>query len=791
MGKDGIWDGRPASPGEGGHAGSAMSGIRRLRSFLSLPLGPAPPRGDGAAWLALAFACGAILRLNVPMPPSAPAMTVALPAALLLTVIALRGGHATAALGASLLAGLFWMDQDLADDARPRPLPANVGRVELEGRVVRIWRSAPRRIRLIVQVENMSRIRPEHAPRTVRLTMMESRRDRSRKLPLPGDVITATVRLTRLPGPVEPGGHDPAQHLWFEGIAATGFLFARDMKVRDDTACAECGPRLRTARELEKLRRAIDARIFSVMGREDGRAPALATALLTGSRGHLPQQTREDLRRAGLAHILAISGLHLSLVAGLVFWLVRAGFALSTHAALHWPIRRIAAAAALIAALAYLLISGNSVATRRAFIMLSVVTLAVMLDRPAITMRSLAVAAWLILLLQPHMAVRAGFQMSFLAVAGLVAVYEMARWYRDRRESTHVTDGMRSRSWRILRKGIVFLGGILVSTMTAGLMTMLPVAWHFHRLAAFSIAGNLVALPVLTLMVMPAGILALILMPFGLDGPFFHIMRQGLEIILDWSAVISVLPDSVIHVPVMSPVAAGLILAGLAVLVLRRDAWRMTGLLPVLVGLLLPPAQRPDIFINLQGRVAAFRNAEGNLVPGPGRAGRFALSRWLLGDGDGTPPREARKRPGWNCENRICRARFRPPGAARDLHIVYARERPRRQRRNGTPPDGAWLTALERACEDADVVIADFPLRRLCRHVPVRIDRFDLWAHGAHALHARRDGTLRIWTAADFRRHFPWGRKPLPRREVLMETRLKGTPKKERLGGRTSAPALP
>ncbi len=791
MGKDRIWDDDPPGSPEGTeHERNAVSGILRLPALLSMPLGPAPLRGDAAAWLALTFACGAILRLSVPLPPSAPALTATFPAAFLLAALALRGGHASAALAAALLAGMFWMDRDMADDARPRPLPANVGRVELEGRVVRIWRSAPRRVRLIVRITKISRIRPEYVPRTVRLTLMEGRRDANGKLPLPGDMISATARLSRLPGPVEPGGHDPARDLWFEGIAATGFLFVRDLEIRSNTECTGCGLRLHTARTLERLRRAIDERIFSVMGTEDGRAAALATALLTGSRGHLPEDARKDLRRAGLAHILAISGLHLSLVAGLVFWLIRAGFALSPHAALHWPIRRIAAAAALAAALAYLMISGNSVATRRAFVMLAVVTLAVMLDRPAITMRSLAVAAWLILLLQPHMAIRAGFQMSFLAVAGLVAVYETARWHRRRREGEGKAPAAQSHAWRILRKGMLFLGGALVSTATAGLMTMLPVAWHFHRLAAFSIAGNLVALPVLTLMVMPAGILALILMPFGLDGPFLLAMRQGLDIILAWSALVSARPGSVVHVPAMSPVAAGLILTGLAVLVLRRDAWRMTGLVPVLAGLLLPPAERPVVLVDPQGRVAAFRNAEGRLVPVPGRAGRFALSRWLLSDGDGATPGQARSRPGWSCERRICRARFRPQGGRKDLRIVHVRERPWRKRRSMPRPDGAWLSALKAACAEADVVIADFPLRRLCRHVQVRIDRFDLWARGAHALHIGRNGTLQMRTAADFHRHFPWGRKPLPRRRVLTKQRT-GTPEKEEPGERPSAPALP
>ncbi len=791
MGKDGIWDGdRPGSPEVTEYAEGGKSALTRRPAFLSRPLGPEPLRGDALAWLAMAFACGAILRFLLPLPPADPVILASLPVAFLLSGLALRGGHAPAALVAALLAGLFWMDRDIAGEERPPPLPANAGKVEVEGRVIRIWRSAPRRIRLIMRIDKVSRIRPEHAPRFVRLTMMEGRGNTGPKPPLPGDTIRASARLSRLPGPVEPDGYDPARDLWFEGVSATGYFFAKDMEIRENPGCAACGLRLRTARLLEGFRRSIDARIASVMEPENGRTAALAMALLTGSRGHLAEEVRENLRRAGLAHILAISGLHLSLVAGLVFWLTRAGLALSPHAALHWPIRQIAAAAALVAALAYLMISGNSVATRRAFVMLAVITLAVMLDRPAITMRSLAVAAWLILLWQPYMAVRAGFQMSFLAVAGLVAVYEVATWRRRRADGRNMSDTEQSGAFRILRKGLLFLGGILVSTTTAGLMTMLPAAWHFHRMAAFAIAGNLVALPVLTLMVMPAGIMALILMPFGLDAPAFLVMRQGLGIILDWSALVSSRQGAIVHVPAMSPVAAGLILCGLALLVLRRDMWRLTGLVPVITGLLLPPAARPDVVVDPRGRVAAFRNADGLLVPVPGRAGAFAVSRWLLRDGDATTARDARTRPGWNCRARICRARFRPPSSPRELHIIHVRERPWRERRRSPRPTAAWLKALETACGEADIVIADFPLRRLCRRVPIRIDRFDLWAHGAHAGYVLANGRIRIRTTEERRGPFPWGRGPLPRRKVLEKPDTDAREGK-RPGGRSSAPALP
>jgi competence protein ComEC len=315
-----------------------------------------------------------------------------------------------------ILAGLAWTGMRIHWQQTPL-LPANVGRTVVEGRVERIRFQRPGWARMVLDVQRVEGVRKPYWPARVRLNV-SLKGANAALLPLPGEVVRLRATLLRLPRPQEPGAFDPARDLYMAGIGAVGFARAQDIRVRV-AGCADCGPWLQLVRWLERLRRGIAARVRAAM--HDERAAALALALVTGERGALPEKVRENLRAAGLAHVLAISGLHMALVAGAVFWLVRAVLAAFPALALRWPLKKMAAVAAWLVALAYLLLSGNSVATQRAFIMLSVALLALLLDRPAISMRNLAVAAWIIMLLSPHKVVSAGFQMSFMAVAGLVA----------------------------------------------------------------------------------------------------------------------------------------------------------------------------------------------------------------------------------------------------------------------------------------------------------------------------------------------------------------------------------
>ena len=263
---------------------------------------------------------------------------------------------------------------------------------------------------------------------------------------------------------------------------------------------------------------------------------------MTGDRGGIPENTLQDLRDAGLAHLLAISGLHMALFAGTLFWGVRAALALVPGLALTAPIKKWAAALALAGAAGYLLVSGASVATQRAFVMFALIFIAVLTDRPAITLRNVALAALIILVLTPEAVLEASFQMSFAAAAALVAFYEGARGWVTRLSQAAVERGWAAR-------GALYLGGIALTSIVASLATSPFAAFHFNRVVDFGLVANLAALPLVGFIVMPAALVAFILMPVGLEALPLWVAGQGIHAILwvahqvaSWPGAVSLLP---------------------------------------------------------------------------------------------------------------------------------------------------------------------------------------------------------------------------------------------------------
>ena len=715
---------------------------RRLAAWLARPAGPLPRRGDALARMAAWFAAGILLWFAAPVPAWQAS------AALVAAGLAWWRWRLSALMAMVLvLAGLAWVGLRVQWQETPL-LPANVGGVHVTGEVESIRPRRPGWVRMMLLVRRIDGVRKQYWPIRVRLEVsLKGAKD----LPLPGDVVRMPARLLRLPRPQAPGAYDPGRDLYMAGVGAVGYAVARNISMVAE--CGECGPWTWPLRQVERLRRAIARKVRAAM--RDERAAGLALALVTGERGALPRGVQEDLRAAGLAHILAISGLHLALVAGAVFWLVRAALAAFPPFALRWPLKKAAAAAAWMVALAYLLLSGNSVATQRAFIMLSVALLALMLDRPAISMRNLAVAAWIILIAAPHKAVSAGFQMSFLAVMGLVAVYEWLHWRRRNREKP-----MERRP--LWHWPMIFFGGLLLTTIIASLYTAPPAAWHFHRLPTHGLLGNLAALPVLSALVMPAGLLALALMPLGLEHWPLRAMEWGLSFMLEAAGTIAALPGPWWHVPQMQMPAAVFIGGGLLWMALRHDRWRLAGVAAVLLGLSWPLAPRPDMLVEERARLMAVRTPAG-LAATPGRAGNFALRIWLRRDGDAAGPKAARSRPGWRCDALMCKAE------QAGLRVLYLKDVFRRRGRKKPKDPEAALLAMQDACERADVVVAAFPLRGMCRgQGRVIVDRFDVWRNGAHALFVRNGGTVMPLHVRDSLPGRPWAAPPLPRHQVRM-----------------------
>ncbi|HUE63774.1 MAG TPA: ComEC/Rec2 family competence protein, partial [Rhizomicrobium sp.] len=302
-----------------------------------------------------------------------------------------------------------------------------------------------------------------------------------------GEWLSLTVRLDTPPAPSEPGAADWDASLFFQSIGAVGFAYGRAHPV---PAADPPGLGERLGAAVETLRLEMTRRIQNAL---PGSTGGIASALITGERGGISEEDEAALRDAGLAHVLAIAGLHVALVGGGLFWLLRAGLAADPVLALRYPIKKWPAAGALSASCFYLVISGASPSAVPAFVMLGMVMAAILLDRPAMSMRSLALAAAILLLARPQDIAEPGFQMSFAAVAALIAV---AEWEQNR--------------VRIKPRGMVssHVRGITMTSLVGSLATLPFALFHFGRATHYAVLGNLIAMPVMGLWVMPAAALS-------------------------------------------------------------------------------------------------------------------------------------------------------------------------------------------------------------------------------------------------------------------------------------------
>lgn len=679
--------------------------------------------GRAFLWAPVALTCGIWIYFGL---ESEPGFSITLAVIVFAVAALVFGRHRGAVLLFAMVALGFGLAKARTSWVATPLVAASTGEVQLVGQVEDVAVSGKRLV-LVVAPQQVEGIAASDLPQRLRLTSFS-------KLGKPsiGDHVAAKVRLSPLPSPVFPGGFDYGRQLFFEGIGGTGRITA--------IASLTPGPatwKLSAAGWLESIRQAINTRIHAVLS---GQTAAFAEALIDGERGTIPKELNRSFQLSGLAHVLSISGLHMSLVAGGVFWLVRALLALVPALALRFAIKKWAAAAALAAGLFYMLLAGAEVATQRSYIMIAVVFFAVLVDRPALSLRNLALAALIILATQPEAAIQASFQMSFLAVLGLAAFFEGWAQYRRKADATRRD----ARSW-IERTAWALAAAIatsLATTLVAGAMSSLPAAYHFGRVAPYGLLGNGLAIPIVSLWVMPMALLATLLMPLGLETWPLWLMGQGLDVTIAISDWVAGLPGAGRVVP-QPP--AGLAIAatfGLAGFCLLRGPLRWAGLCIALMLIGFGWRAEPrDILINRTASNVAIQNADSLLVPMAARKDRFSVEKWLLANGEAATPAEAARRSGWSCADHRCTAHV---GDA--TLLVLAEGGP-------MPPD----------CAGAQIVIADFPLRGACRAVPLRIDRFDLWRSGAHAI--RLTGkTPVVTTARGQQGQRPWTVVPKPRR---------------------------
>ncbi|MBR1120710.1 ComEC/Rec2 family competence protein [Bradyrhizobium lablabi] len=630
----GTWPPRAAAQA-GGYvpAGFSLwpSIVTTLRDWVRAEAGP----GRLLPWVPVAFGTGIALYFAA---EHEPVLWVAAVTAIVFCTAAflLRRQKAfpVAVMMAAVAAGFAvatWKTARVAHGVLARPIYSVALTGFVETRDIR-----ERTDRFVLRVVSMESPRGEMRLERVRLSVKKG------TAPAVGSFVELKARLQPPPGPQRPGSYDFGRDMYFAGIGASGFVMGA-IKAADPPG--DGGWRLRYSAFMQGLRDTIDARIRNVL---EGDKRAIATALLTGRRDAISEPVNDAMFVSGLGHVLSISGYHMAVVAGVVFFAVRALLALIPALTVSFAIKKWSAVAALFAAAFYLLLSGAEVATQRSFFMTAVVLIAVMVDRRAVTFRTLAVAAMIVLAIAPEALVHPSFQMSFAATLGLVALVQigMPKLFASPDHSATA---------RVALWGGREFTMLLLASLVAGLATTPYAAFHFHRIAPYGVLANLAAMPVVSALVMPAGLLGLAAMPFGFDGFFWWLMGLGIDWMITVAQWVAALPGAVGRMAAFGMVPLILASLGIIVMGLLRTPLRWSGAVALTLAVLwAASAPKPDILISGDGRNVAVRGKDGRLHLMRSGKDAFLTRNWLAADADARLAADASLLEGVSCDGSGC-----------------------------------------------------------------------------------------------------------------------------------------
>ncbi|WP_230307622.1 ComEC/Rec2 family competence protein [Brevundimonas mediterranea] len=592
----------------------------------------------------------------------------------------------------------------------------------IEAWVVDVDSPGQRGARIVVAPVWIRGLAPDQTPVRLRATVRGDP-------PRPGEAVRLFAILNPPPAPASPGAYDFGRNAFFQGMG--GIAFALGETRRLDLPSAPW--RLRLEMAVNSARYALAERIVARLGERTG---GIAAAMTTSHETWISQEDMDVMRDSGLAHILSVSGLHMAIVGGFVFFAARLGVAAWPWLALRVPGKKVAALAGLTAVGAYLVVSGAPPPAERAAITASIAFLAILLDRQAVTMHGLAVAAFVVLAIQPEAIVTPGFQMSFAATAALVALVEV--WPQRMREI--------SAPWPIVaaQRFGGWLTAAVAASVVAGLATGPFAMQHFNRTAMYGLLANLGTAPVADFVLMPALALGAALEPLGLGGPFLSVAGWGVDLMLAIGGWTARLPGAVRTVASAPDYVLPIAFLGVLFVCLWQGRLRWLGLPLAAAVLVWPRAPTPDLWIGDGGTNAAFHRQVEAVVIRPGvRA--FAVDLWSRRRGLTTADRPE---AGWTCDRSSCRPETPEAGP---VALWWGRD----------APDTDQMTDLCRAASVVSVRAAVVALPASCDGRLV-VDGVDFTRGGAVELW--RDGSDRwkaVWTA-DVRGDRPWARQPDP-----------------------------
>jgi len=577
-----------------------------------------------------------------------------------------------AGLALSLGCALAWVrSTTVAAPILEKPMVSMV-----EGEVVRAEKIVARDVwRLTIATKGASGLPPK-----VRISIPIAQ---LRDAPAKGAHVSVRARLMPPAPPLIPGGYDFARQAWFSGIGAVGKSL--DPPIFDPSSDP---PGLR-----DRLTRHIAEQLPDA---DEG----VGVALVTGDQGLVTGEDADALRASGLAHLLSVSGLHISAVVAGVFLLSLRLLALSRYLALTWPLLPVAAGLAALAGIGYTWLAGAQVPTIRSCIAAILVLIGMSIGREAMTLRLVATGALIVLLLWPEALIGPSFQLSFAAITAIVAFHES--------RVARILLAVREEGWGA-RWGRALLGLLLTGLVVE--IALMPIAlFHFHKAGLYGALANLIAIPLTTFVIMPAEALALLLDPIGLGAPFWWITGQAISLLLMLAHLVAAQPGATALLPSVPIGAFAVMIAGAFWLLLWRGRVRFMGAGPIVAGglwAMLAPA--PDVLITHDGRHVAIRDDQGAMAILRPRSGDFvrqalaerAAYAGELEDLDGA----ARA----NCSADACLVRLSRGG--REWQILMLRSCHRIK----------WQDIVI-ACKKSDITISDRQLPRACVPKWVRID---------------------------------------------------------------------